>query len=316
MIVTVTPNPSLDRTFEVPDLTRGAVLRAHGEQVDPGGKGVNVARALAAMHVPTHPVLPLGGPEGQHLRDLLSRRCLDVTGVPVDGHTRVNISIAEPDGTLTKLNAAGPTLSEVEGKALLDQVAALAADADWVACCGSLPGGLPADFYADLVDVVHRAGARVALDTAGAALDAALPHRPDLVKPNRTELAAAAGLGSPRTVGEVLDAARRLRAAGAAAVLTSLGPDGQLLLDADGAASYGTAPVRSVRSDVGSGDACLAGFLAAGGAGEQALASALAYGAAAVQLPGSQMPTPAQLRPDAVATTSDPPLRRALQEHT
>ncbi len=104
-------------------------------------------------------------------------------------------------------------------------------------------------------------------------------------------------MGRPlATVGDALKAAEELRAAGARAVLASLGADGQLLVDDDGV-WYGTAPVDAVRSNVGAGDASLAGFLVAGGRGPEALASAVAHGAAAVRLPGSVMPSPATSTP-------------------
>ncbi|MFF4320947.1 1-phosphofructokinase [Streptomyces sp. NPDC001568] len=306
MIVTVTPNPSLDRTYEVPSLERGTVLRATGDRVDPGGKGVNVSRAVAAAGVPTTAVLPLGGSPGILLAELLGAQGVDVTAVSIAGRTRTNISVAEPDGTLTKINAPGPELLPDESALLLETVRACSAEADWIACCGSLPGGPGPDWYAELVARAHEGGARVALDTSGPALLAALPARPDVIKPNAAELAEAVGRPLP-TLGDVVKAAEELRSLGAGSVLASLGADGQLLVCAEGA-FHGTAPVTTVRSDVGAGDAALAGFLIAGGAGPAALACALAHGAAAVQLPGSAMPTPADLRPAEVRVTADPPL--------
>ncbi|QPP08300.1 1-phosphofructokinase [Streptomyces bathyalis] len=312
MILTVTPNPSLDRTYELPVLDRGSVLRAVTDRVDPGGKGVNVSRAVAAAGHRTVAVLPLGGPEGALLSRLLGDLGIEVSGVPVTGSTRVNATLVEADGTLTKVNARGPEITGTEAEALLEAVRALSADSDWIACCGSLPRGLPPNWYAELVDRIHRAGARIALDTSGAALTAALPERPDVVKPNTVELAEA--VGRPlATLGDAVKAAEELCAHGAQAVLASLGADGQLLLDASGT-HFGSAPADVVRSNVGAGDASLAGFLAAGGTGPAALAAAVAHGAAAVQLPGSAMPTPTDLDPSAVAVTADIPLDRALTE--
>ncbi|MGH3312370.1 MAG: 1-phosphofructokinase [Streptomyces sp.] len=312
MILTITPNPSLDRTYELPALDRGSVLRATTDRVDPGGKGVNVSRAVAAAGHRTVAVLPLGGPEGALLGRLLGDHGIEVSGVPVAGSTRVNATLVEADGTLTKVNAAGPEITETEAEALLEAVRALSADADWIACCGSLPRGLPPVWYAELVAIIHRAGARIALDTSGAALTAALPERPDVVKPNTEELAEA--VGRPlATLGDAVKAAEELRERGAQAVLASLGADGQLLLDASGA-YFGSAPAAVVRSNVGAGDASLAGFLAAGGTGPAALASAVAHGAAAVHLPGSAMPTPADLDQSAVTVTKDVPLDRALTD--
>ncbi|MGW0731494.1 1-phosphofructokinase [Streptomyces sp. NPDC002851] len=312
MILTVTPNPSLDRTYEVTSLDRGEVVRATADRMDPGGKGVNVSRAVAAAGRPTVAVLPLGGAPGAVVAQLLGEQGIEVAPVPVSGQTRSNISVAEPDGTLTKINAAGPELSADEAESLLATVKEQSAGASWIACCGSLPRGLTPSWYADLVARAHAAGARIALDTSGPALLAALRERPDVVKPNAEELAEA--VGRPlATVGDAVKAAEELRELGAYSVLASLGADGQLLVDASGA-HFATARVEAVRSNVGAGDSSLAGFLIAGGSGLQALASAVAHGAAAVQLPGSVMPTPADLNLSAVAVTSDVPLDRVLTE--
>ncbi|MHA6765449.1 1-phosphofructokinase [Streptacidiphilus sp. PAMC 29251] len=312
MILTVTPNPSLDRTYEVGTLVRGGVVRARTDRTDPGGKGVNVSRAVAAAGHDTLAVMPLGGSEGSDLARLLSAQGIQVAPVPVAGATRVNISVAEPDGTLTKLNAPGPRLSSNEAAALLGTVVAHAGRASWIACCGSLPRGLDPDWYAELVERVHRVGCRIALDASGPALTAALGCGPDVVKPNAAELAEA--VGRPlHTVGDVVVAANDLRAAGAGSVLASLGADGQLLTTSQGT-WFGTAPVVLVRSNVGAGDASLAGFLTAGGEGPEALAAALAYGAAAVGLPGSVMPTPADLDRQGVSVSADVPLDRRLSE--
>ncbi|WP_369271635.1 1-phosphofructokinase [Streptomyces sp. R11] len=312
MILTVTPNPSLDRTYEVPALDRGEVIRATGERMDPGGKGVNVSRAVTAAGQRTVAVLPLGGAPGALVADLLDAQGIEVAPVPVAGATRSNIALAESDGVLTKINAPGPQLSAAEQELLLETVREQSPDADWIACCGSLPRGLAASWYADVVTRAHAGGARIALDTSGRALLEALRARPDVVKPNAEELSEA--VGRPlTTVGDALKAAEELREMGAGAVLASLGADGQLLVDGSGA-WFGSARVDVVRSNVGAGDSSLAGFLIAGGAGPEALASAVAHGAAAVQLPGSVMPSPADLDPSAVTVTAEVPVDRVLKE--
>ncbi|MFI1397489.1 1-phosphofructokinase [Streptomyces sp. NPDC020681] len=312
MILTVTPNPSLDRTYEVPALDRGEVLRASAERMDPGGKGVNVSRAVAAAGHRTVAVMPLGGAPGALVEQLLAGQGIEVAPVPVAGATRSNIALAEPDGTLTKINAPGPELTAAESELLLSTVREHSASAAWIACCGSLPRGLAPEWYAELVTRAHQAGARVALDTSGPSLLAALRSGPDVVKPNADELAAA--VGRPlATVGDAVKAAEEVRELGAHAVLASLGADGQLLVSSTGT-WFGTAAVSTLRSNVGAGDASLAGFLAAGGDGPDALTAAVAHGAAAVQLPGSVMPTPADLDVSAVTVTTDIPLDRALTE--
>lgn len=311
MILTLTPNPSVDRTIEVDALVRGAVLRARATRVDPGGKGVNVARALAANGHKSAAVLPSGGPEGAQLAALLAPLGVEVILVPVRGAVRTNVSVVEPDGTVTKLNEPGPTLSGAEVGAIVDATVAAAIRTDWVAGCGSLPPGAPPDFYAHLIRMLRTTGAHVAVDTSGAPLVAALAAGPDVVKPNLEELAEAAAT-RVRTLRDAVEAAKRLRARGADAVLASLGPDGALLLDGAGA-THGEAPVRAARSAVGAGDALLAGFLAGGGGGPQALAEALAWGAAATDLPGSRMPEPSDLDHAAVHVHADLDLDRVLE---
>ncbi|WP_107501112.1 1-phosphofructokinase family hexose kinase, partial [Streptomyces thermovulgaris] len=216
MIVTVTPNPSLDRTYEIPSLERGGIVRATGERMDPGGKGVNVSRAVAAAGRRTVAVLPLGGAPGALVADLLHAQGIEVAPVPVAGATRSNIALAETDGVLTKINAPGPELSAQEQEALLETVRRQSRGADWIACCGSLPRGLAPSWYADLVARAHDGGARIALDTSGPALLEALREGPDVVKPNAEELAEA--VGRPLlTVGDAVKAAEELRGLGAQA---------------------------------------------------------------------------------------------------
>lgn len=306
-IVTLTLNPSLDRTLEVEHLTRGAVLRATGQRVEPGGKGVNVARALAGNSHAVSAVVPAGGAEGDHLIALLVTVGLDVKPVAVAEATRTNVSVVEPDGTVTKLNAAGHRLTEDEVAAVEEAVVSALDGADWVAACGSLPPGVPADLYAAVTRMVHGAGVRVAVDTSGTALREAITAGPDVIKPNHEELADATGRRLQR-LGDVIEAAQTLRAQGVGTVLVSLGRHGAVLVDPRGTAHAETAPVTPV-SNVGAGDATLAGFLAGGGEGPDALRTAVAWGTAAVRLPGTAMPTPADIDLDAVAVHDVDPAR-------
>jgi 1-phosphofructokinase len=298
LIVTFTANPSVDRTAEVPELRRGAVLRATRTRVDGGGKGVNVTRALAANGHPSIAVLPTGGPEGDQLLDLLSTQQLEIRPIPIAGAIRANVTIVEPDGTTTKINEPGPTLSDAELHALTDALLLVAKGAAWVVLSGSLPPGAPGDLYASLTKRLREAGARVAVDTHGSALRASCAAHPDLIKPNRRELIEASGV-EVNTIADARAAADLLRAAGAGTVLASLGRDGAVLVE-QGGSYHATAAVPAPRSTVGAGDAMLAGFLAGGAAGPTALAEAVAWGAAAVSLPGSRMPTPTDIDRDAV----------------
>jgi 1-phosphofructokinase len=293
VIVTLTLNPSVDRTVEVERLARGEVMRALGVRVDPGGKGINVSRALAAHGLPTRAVVTVGGAEGEHLVALLGGTGIEIVPVRIRGAIRSNITVVEPDGTTTKFNEPGAQLSAHELAAVFAAVQGAVRSADWLVASGSLPRGTPDDVYADLVRRLAGSGTRVAVDTSGPALKAVLPAGPTLVKPNRDELAEVTGQRL-RTIGDVVEAANRLRDLGAGTVLASLGAEGAVLVDDDGAI-HGRTPTVSPLSSVGAGDAMLAGFLAGGGSGPDALVEALAWGAAAVQQPGSGMPSPADI---------------------
>jgi 1-phosphofructokinase len=311
-IVTVTPNPSVDRTVHVGELRRGAVLRASGSSVHASGKGVNVTRALRAHAVQSSAVLPLGGHEGGQLRALAKAEGIAMHAIAIAGRSRSNVSIVEPDGIVTKLNEQGPQLTRAECDELLRVVAEQARDAAWVVGCGSLPLGAPDDLYAEVAALARSAGARVAIDSSGSPLTRAIAVGVDLIKPNTHELAEATGR-RPATVGEAVDAAQELRARGAGTVLVSLGADGALLVDRDGA-RHGEAPVDSPASTVGAGDALLAGFLAAGAAGSAALAEGLAWGAAAVRLTDSGVPGPQALDRAAVVMHAQVDRERPLAD--
>jgi len=293
MIVTLTANPSVDRTIEVAALRPGTVIRARASRVDAGGKGVNVARALAAHGGKTKAVLPSGGAEGAQLEALLAGAGLDLLTVRIAGSIRANVTVVEADGTTTKLNEPGPGLSQDELDALAVALTDAAVQADWVVLSGSLSPGAPADWYAGLIRQLRGTGPRVAIDSSGPPLAMAIAARPDLIKPNREELAELAGRPVD-TIADVVGAALTMTANGVHTVLTSLGPAGAVLVRRD-AAWHATAAALEPRSTVGAGDALLAGYLAAGADGPSALAEAVAWGSAAAALPGSRMPGPGDI---------------------
>jgi 1-phosphofructokinase family hexose kinase len=303
VIVTVTPNPSIDRTLSVPAIRRGEVIRATRTTSEAGGKGINVSRALALMGVPTVAVAPASTATRARLDDLLDGST-PLRTVPIAGDIRVNMSLVEPDGTVTKVNEPGAAVDPTDAAQLLEDVVAvvldiLAADADatprtatagqqdsWIVCCGSLPPGLPDSFYADIA--ARAPGTvNVAVDADRAALRAAVSARVALLKPTRVELEELVGRSLP-TLGDVVDAASELVAGGTERVLVSLGPDGALLVDRSGAC-HAEAAIDDVANTVGAGDALLAGFLA-GGATSAALPTAIAWSVAACRAPGTRMP--------------------------
>jgi 1-phosphofructokinase len=313
VIITVTLNPSVDRTYEIPALAHGEINRATRVHQEPGGKGVNVTRALTVNGVPSVAVFPSGGAEGEVLTALLAEERVPYRAVPIAGAVRMNISVTEPGGRATKINEPGAALSGAELE-LLTSTALTAADPtaltaagpkDWIVCSGSLPPRVPADYYVSVGRQAHDAGLRFALDTSGAALDAGLDARPDVVKPNVDELAEVTRRPIT-TAGEAVAGARTLLARGAGCVVVSLGADGALLVSPDGA-WHATASAARVRSTVGAGDALLSGFLAGGGTGEAALREAVLWATAAVGVEGSHVP----LIDDTVRAALDVEIRTA-----
>ena len=292
MIVTVTLNPSLDRTLAVAELARGEVVRADSTLEDPGGKGVNVTRFLTAHGTKSVAVLPSGGSIGRALLGALDDAQIPYRAIPIAGATRSNVTVVEPDGTTTKLNEPGPDLSTSEVDALVAAVAQEARPGGWVVVAGSLPAGMDTAIIARLAEVARDAGARFALDASGAALADGLSANPDLIKPNDEELGEILGR-ELTTLDEVLAGCQEARARGARAVICSLGADGAVLVDADGVWRVTGARV-PVLSTVGAGDSVLSGFLHGGGSGPDALREGVAWATAAVQTPGTGVP-PAEL---------------------
>jgi 1-phosphofructokinase family hexose kinase len=260
MIVTVTLNPTLDRTFSVPMLRPGTVHRAQLLREDLGGKGINVSRALRALDIPSRLTGFLGGRTGQAMQSELVADGFDVCFIEVDGETRQNITLFdEAGGQYTKINEPGPTVDPQQLAALQSQVEQMAAAGDSWAFCGSLPPGAPADLYANLVRQVQAKRGRAFLDSSGPALRAGLGARPFAIKPNSEEAA--------DLLGSCLDsdedhcrAARHLQAEGAQLVALSRGARG-LVLAMDGEVLIATPPAVTARSPVGAGDASLAGLL-------------------------------------------------------
>jgi 1-phosphofructokinase len=288
MIVTVTPNPSLDRTLFLDTFTRGAVNRCTGTLVEPSGKGINVGLALHGHGLPVLAVFPVGGPAGDQLVQLLDLAGLPYRTVPITGTVRTNVSMIEADGTTSKLNEPGPALTSAEVADLIQTMIDSCSSADWLVISGTLPSGFSEGHLVEAIGKAHSAGVRVAVDSSGPTLRAALDATPELLKPNTHELAQVAGR-QLQTVGDVTAAADLLLAKGLGTVLVSLGRDGAVLVDGNGALHGRTGTVAAVNT-VGAGDAFLAGYLAAAARGSPAadrLTLALRWGAAAVQHPGT-----------------------------
>lgn len=304
MIVTLTPNPSIDRTIALSErLERGGLIRSTDAHDDAGGKGVNVARVVRKAGLLAVAVLP-----GDHDDPLLSKlRELQVThrAVPTGNPSRINLTLAEPDGTTTKINAPGHSIDPQHLAQMITEVAREAVGARWAVLSGSLPPGVDPGWYVEVIDAIKDSGLRIALDTSGAPLHAAVDNvaeHLDLIKPNSEELSEL--VGAPvadieADLGTARGAIQPLLDRGIGKVLLTLGSTGAMLASADGT-WFAPAPTVQARSTVGAGDSALAGYLV-GDLSDfdepKRLALAVAYGSAAASLPGSRMPEPADLPP-------------------
>lgn len=292
MFLTVTLNAALDLTYRVPRLRAHESHRITDVTERAGGKGLNVARVLAALGHPVTVTGFAGGPTGAHVRALLAAEDGPVTDALVDvaGNTRRTVAVVDGStGDTTQLNEAGPEVTAEEWGVFTDAYAALLTDTGGagavpvraVALCGSLPPGVPVGAYAELVRAAHAAGVPVLLDASGEPLRRGVAARPDLVKPNAAELAQLTGATEPLRAAD--DARRR----GAHAVAASLGADGLLAVTADG--TWRAAPPRHVPGNpTGAGDSAVAGLLSGLAEGldwPARLARAVALSAATVAAP-------------------------------
>ncbi|HXH36554.1 MAG TPA: PfkB family carbohydrate kinase [Plantibacter sp.] len=262
-IVTVTPAAAIDQTYRVDGLRIGDVNRAVGVSSELSGKGVNVARAITLSTVPVRAVVPLGA-DGRILASARELQPL-LAVVPTDGRTRVNTTILDPSTGTTKVNEPAIPLSPAEWEAVVTTAGAEIdrMGADWLVLSGTIPsltgGSAPVDILQLLGQAADR-GARVAVDTAGAALETAVANLDlvHLLKPNAHELAELTGR-ELLTIGDVASAADELQRAGCDLVYVSMGADGALVRSAAGL--WHAHASATVVNTAGAGDASLAGFL-------------------------------------------------------
>jgi len=258
--LTVTLNPAIDCFVTLPRFAIGAVNRAENATEIPGGKGVNVASALADYGLRVAATGFLGRENSSPFDGLFARKQITDGFVRLAGRTRVAIKVFDPVGNeTTDINFPGLTPTAADLDTLRTRIAALAAR--WVIVAGSLPPGVSGDFYRQVVTRLRAGGVRVALDTSGEALSAGIAAAPTLVKPNLNELVAL--VGRPlRTGNEIVTAARGLVLRGVELVVISMGPAGAYFVTADEAV-LARSPSVQTASAVGAGDAMVAGLVAA-----------------------------------------------------
>jgi 6-phosphofructokinase 2 len=289
-IVTLTLNPAIDSSCQADEVGPVHKIRTFDERYDPGGGGINVARVIRELGGEAIAVYLAGGLTGQAFERMLDAIGLQHHAVPISGDTRVAHTVYErSSGQEFRFVPQGPEIHEDEWQACLRELEAL--EFDYLVASGSLPKGVPEDFYAQVARMVADKGARFVLDTSGAALKRALESGVYLVKPNLREFESA--VGRPlREPAEQEEAASQLIARGRAEIVTvSLGADGALL--ATGERCYRLrAPRIRPKSAVGAGDSFVGAMtlgLAHGRTPEDAFALAVAAGTAAVLTTGTEL---------------------------
>ena len=291
-IVTLTINPAIDIFVNVPRVEPARKLRCSAPKRDPGGGGINVARAAHRLGGNVVAIYPTGGAIGKLLHRLVEREGIDSIVTPSHVETRENFTAyEETTGQQYRFVLPGSTLHRAEWEAVLDKLTTLPQKPKFVVASGSVPPGVPEDFFARAAQLAKRIGAHCVVDTSGPALKTTLDEGVTMIKPNLVELSDLVGVSLAND--EAYTAAcRKLISSGRAKVIAlTLGEQGALLVTADRALRAHSPAIEPV-STVGAGDSFLGGFVAALAAGkelQQAFRAAVAAGSAAVLSPGTEL---------------------------
>ncbi len=288
MILTVTLNAAIDRTVAVPNFRLGRRHRAVESRTVAGGKGINVARALNLLGRPVIASGFVGGPSGTRVLEQLHEESVLTDFIEIAAETRINLAVIDPtSGDQTEINERGPAVSAEETKRLFDRIGYLASGAKICVLAGSLPPGAGDDLYARLTDDLRRRGVPVVLDAEGEAMLAGVRAGAAMVTPNETEAEELVGqeFADPTDLATGLLEIVRLGAEQAAITR----PEGCVATVGEGSErrllEVHTEPLEPV-STVGSGDAFVAGYVAAryeGRGEEECLAYGVACGAESTQ---------------------------------
>lgn len=291
MIYTVTLNPALDKTVEIPSLTVDAVNRITSMRTDPGGKGINVSKVIQKLGGASVAAGILGGATGRAILSALTEMGLTTLFHFVEGETRTNMKIIDPDNhTNTDINEPGVTVSEEILEKLLEELLAKVTKEDIVVISGSMPKGSPKDTYYTWTKAFREKGAKVILDADGDLLKAGLKASPYLIKPNNHELGALTGraLETPEEIAET--AAELMKEYGIGKVVVSMGGDGAVYVTKD-KTIYAEGLKVPVGSTVGAGDSVVAALAVSEEEGktlEETVRLSTAVGAANVMCSGTQ----------------------------
>jgi len=290
-IVTLTMNPALDIATSTARVEPTHKLRCSIPRYDPGGGGINVARAVHALGGEAIAVFPIGGPAGEMIRHMLQQEGVAHCAIPISGFTRESLAVEElTTGQQYRFILPGPELLLSDLERCLDQLFAAASQAQFIVASGSLPLGVPDAFYCRIAELARQSGKHFVLDTSGAALKEA-GFGIHLLKPSLRELADLTGIEIRTERDEELAARQILDDGRSEIVVVSLGARGALLATAETTERFAAIPVEA-RSTVGAGDSMLAGIVLALARGlplREAVRFGMAAGAAALLGSGTQL---------------------------
>lgn len=290
-IITITLNPSLDKSITVPQLVPEKKLRCSSSEVDPGGGGVNVSRALHKLGLNSLAVFLSGGYTGKKLEELLMNEEVDIIALPIKEATRENFIVFDEEKRLQyRFGMEGAAVTDTEWKAVLNYVSEQT-EVSYIVASGSLPPGVPMNFFGQLAALAKKINAKLIVDTSGEALEFAAKEGLYMLKPNLNELSSLIGKTNLAET-EIVSAARTvINSGGCEIMVVSLGGDGALLVTAED--QYKVKPPKvTVMSTVGAGDSMVGGILYALSKGctyKEILMYGVAAGTAATLHPGTEL---------------------------
>jgi 1-phosphofructokinase family hexose kinase len=294
-VVTVTLNPAVDMFLSVDTLSPGILHRIATPVQYPGGKGINVSKALHALKVPVNTTGFIGGTRGLWIKNQLATSGIETSFVEILDETRLNTKIIDNHGQLTELNSEAPTITEQNWQAFSLHLQAISSNSKWIAFCGNLPANCRGDWYYHQIESAKARGLKTILDASGEGLRQGVLAKPNIIKPNLHELRELSGK-TLSTQQEVVAAAMELQASGIDLVIVTLGADGMIVTGNDGAdvrTIIAKVPKVPVASSVGAGDTVVAATLFSIWSDftfEQLVQFAAAAGTAAVTKSGSERP--------------------------
>lgn len=279
MVYTVTFNPAIDYIARVDELVLGETNRTVAETIHPGGKGINVSIVLKRLGTESQALGFIGGFTGAAIKDMVLQTGIATDFIECEGNTRINVKLKEK--TETEINGKGVTVKSEEMARLYAKLEKLK-DGDVLVLAGSIPHGMSADLYADIMKSLQGKNVKVAVDATGELLKRTLAYRPFLVKPNVQELGEIFGTRITSD-DEIVAYAKKLAAAGAQNVIVSMGGKGALMVAENGEQYRFMPPKGKVVDSVGAGDSLVAGFIAGyldTGSYEEAFRTGIAAGSA------------------------------------